>query len=207
MCGPMSIRRAGLSILFAAASLGLIGCATGTQVPNVPTTQFPQALATAWPVVLPSAAVRAGAGSSRSEPIKLSRSGTLNGLGLRVDQVSFDARKVAKNLTARSGDVFVAAKMTVTYPGDGQWGFSGLWSLKVVGHSGVVTPIDSWCQANLPTSHLTDGATVIGVHSLSGWAGCWSVKKTDLAALELLYEPPFLSPYGQPAPMLWFALR
>ena len=84
---------------------------------------------------------------------------------------------------------------------------SGRWSLKVVGHSGVVTSVDSWCQASLPTSHLTDGATVIGVHSLSGWAGCWSVKKADVASLELLYEPPFVSPYGQHAPMLWFALH
>ncbi len=198
-------------ILGAALAAMTAGCST--TVGQLPVAAQPTlADATARPIymrpVVPTLAPATGPGSSRAEPLKLGQSGTLNGLTFRVDQVALDARKIAKNLYSLAGQQFVAVKLTVSYHGDGQWGFSGLWSLRAVGKSGVVaTMSDFSCQAELPTSDLTNGVTVMGVHSLTGWAACWAVKKTDVATLEMFYEPPFLSPSGGEAPALWFALH
>jgi hypothetical protein len=110
--------------------------------------------------------------SSRDAPLKLGALGSLNGLTLRVTKVALDATKVAtQRLYPETGNRYVAVKMTVGYDGSGAWGFSGLWSLKAVGKSGVVYPSsDMGCLLSLPKSDLTSGVTVMGVPSLSGWA-------------------------------------
>jgi hypothetical protein len=38
-------------------------------------------------------------------------------------------------------------------------------------------------------------------------SACWQVRKSDVASLEMFYDPPFASFNNEPRPQIWFALH
>jgi hypothetical protein len=149
-----------------------------------------------------------GPGSSRANPIPLGKPGVLgNGWTLAITGVNLAATNAllaadSANKPPLAAYEYVLVAISATYTGPGSSHLTPTTSLHAIGASNFAHSMsNSFCgQLPSPNLDLTNPLVFKG-GTISGYAACWMVAKSDVASLELYYQPLLSNE------QVWFALH
>jgi hypothetical protein len=147
-------------------------------------------------------------GSSRANPVPLGKPGSLgNGWTVTITSVNTAATSAIlaadpTNAAPADGLHYVMITVTATYTGPGSSHLTPSTSFRAVGASNVDhSTSNSFCGELPPPNLDLTNPLVFNGGTESGYAACWMVGITDVASLEMYYQP-LLS-----TTQVWFALR
>jgi hypothetical protein len=147
-------------------------------------------------------------GGTRADPIPFGKPGDLpTGWTLTVTAVSPDAASAIlaadpTNKPPLDGYQYVLVSISATYNGAGSSHLTPASTLQAIGPSGFAhSTANSYC-GTLPSPSLDAlNPLVFKGGTIAGYATCWMVAKTDVAALEMYWQPLL------GGAQVWFALH